>query len=228
MRSQNAFLSKPFWAFSLSALGLAVMVGSVVALGLPVNADDETAVVPSETAETQTDEVAVASEDTGTGSADVAADAEEASADEQAVKFGNFNPLNQFERYVILQKGTERPSNGGYTSNKREGTYICRRCNAKLYLSKDKFESHCGWPSFDDEIEDAIVRQTDADGVRVEILCKNCGAHLGHVFTGEQMTEKNTRHCVNSISMRFIAKGKKIPPKIRPVSERPSGTLKSK
>lgn len=123
-----------------------------------------------------------------------------------------FNPLNPEEARVLLRKGTELPFTGEYTSLKEPGTYVCRRCNAPLYRSDDKFESHCGWPSFDDEIKGAVKQRRETDGTgRIEIVCENCGGHLGHVFRGEGFTAKNTRHCVNSISMRFFPKGKELP-----------------
>ena len=115
------------------------------------------------------------------------------------------NSLTPEESYVIERKGTERPFTGEYDDFYEAGTYICRRCNAELYRSDDKFDARCGWPAFDKEVAGAVTRLPDPDGMRIEIECANCGGHLGHVFLGERLTSTNIRHCVNSLSMRFVA-----------------------
>jgi peptide-methionine (R)-S-oxide reductase len=139
-----------------------------------------------------------------------------AAPDQAKEPMAAYNPLTKFEADVILNKGTERAGTGAYTDTTTDGTYICRQCNAPLYRSVDKFHSDCGWPSFDDEIAGAVERHTDDSlgMARVEIVCANCKGHLGHVFAGEHMTDKNTRHCVNSVSMRFVPAGQELPKKI--------------
>lgn len=116
-----------------------------------------------------------------------------------------FNPLTPKEEAVIVRKATEPPFSGAYDTFFKPGTYVCRRCENPLFSSEAKFHSGCGWPSFDDHFPGAVKRTLDADGMRTEIICANCGGHLGHVFTGEGLTPKDTRHCVNSLSIKFIA-----------------------
>jgi methionine-R-sulfoxide reductase len=122
-----------------------------------------------------------------------------------------YRTLTDQEAAVIENKGTERPFSGEYEEMSDKGTFICKRCNNPLYQSVNKFDARCGWPSFDKEITNAVTRSLDADGSRNEITCAHCGAHLGHVFEGEGFTKENTRHCVNSISMLFVADGQPLP-----------------
>ena len=121
------------------------------------------------------------------------------------MKTPNHNPLSPEERFVIEGKGTEGSFTGEYDDFYDMGVYVCRRCEAELYRSEDKFDARCGWPAFDQEITGAVKRLPDPDGMRIEIECANCGGHLGHVFLGEGFTTTETRHCVNSLSMKFVA-----------------------
>ncbi len=123
---------------------------------------------------------------------------------EEGTRMVKLQTLTPAEERVIVHKGTEYPFTGEYDDHYAAGFYVCRRCETLLYRSESKFDAHCGWPAFDDEISGAVTRVPDADGHRVEIICTACGGHLGHVFTGERLTAKNTRHCVNSVSMRFV------------------------
>ena len=120
-----------------------------------------------------------------------------------------YNKLTPEEEAVIVNKGTEAPYSGKYEKNFDQGYYVCKRCGAKLFKSDDKFDAHCGWPRFDEAVSGAVKKIPDADGVRTEIQCANCGAHLGHVFTGEGLTDKNTRYCINSIALKFFKKDAK-------------------
>ena len=126
------------------------------------------------------------------------------------------NTLSSFEKSVLIDKGTERAFSGKYVHTNKEGVYKCKVCGAALYKSNDKFDSHCGWPSFDDAIPGAIKETLDADDRRIEITCANCGAHMGHVFKGEGLTAKNTRHCVNSVSLTFEEKHAKVAKDTKP------------
>ena len=121
-----------------------------------------------------------------------------------AMDSSDYNQISPEERYVIELKGTEPPFTGEYDAFYEEGMYVCRRCNAELYRSDDKFNARCGWPAFDQEVPGSVNRLPDPDGQRTEIECASCGGHLGHVFIGEHLTQKNTRHCVNSLSMKFL------------------------
>ncbi|HEX8557488.1 MAG TPA: methionine-R-sulfoxide reductase [Pyrinomonadaceae bacterium] len=123
-----------------------------------------------------------------------------------------YNQLSAEEERVIVHRGTERPFTGEYETLFSPGVFICRRCNNPLYSAEAKFKSGCGWPSFDEEYAGGVERRVDADGRRTEIICAHCRGHLGHVFEGEGFTEKDTRHCVNSVSIRFIPEGRELPP----------------
>jgi methionine-R-sulfoxide reductase len=123
----------------------------------------------------------------------------------------NYNDLTPQEAAVIEDKQTEAPFSGEYDAFFKPGTFICRKCNNPLYSAKAKFDAHCGWPAFDECFPNSVIETVDADGMRIEITCANCGGHLGHVFRGEGFTRTNTRHCVNSLSLRFIPEGTELP-----------------
>jgi methionine-R-sulfoxide reductase len=189
-------------SFCLISLG-AACCGAKPAAGPAVGAEPAASPAAVDTAPAAADAAIAAVPDPAMSKPDPAAPTE-------------YNRLQGIEADVILRKGTERAGTGEYTDHEAEGTYICRQCNAPLYRSDAKFHSGCGWPSFDDEIDGAVDRHRDVSHglLRVEITCQNCQGHLGHVFEGERMTEKDTRHCVNSVSMRFVPKGQPLPPKI--------------
>ncbi|MEO9931236.1 methionine-R-sulfoxide reductase [Rhodopirellula bahusiensis] len=202
-------LSQPLWKHFFGLFILGGLIIAVAGCGGPmasINADDATVAETSESDTTAEPETKTTQKST----IRLPRKRYELNMDSSP-----FNKLTEAEAYVILNKGTEPPGDGGYTLTKDPGTYICKRCNTPLYHAKDKFISHCGWPSFDDEIKDAVKRLRDADGRRIEIVCANCGGHLGHVFHGERLTPKNERHCVNSISMKFIPEGKEMPKPIK-------------
>ncbi len=114
-----------------------------------------------------------------------------------------YHPLTEEEKHVIEEKGTEAPFSGAYDNHWEQGVYRCKKCGTALFLSEHKFNAFCGWPSFDDALDGALKRHTDADGIRTEITCATCCGHLGHVFEGEGFTSNNVRHCVNSVSLTF-------------------------
>jgi len=192
----------------ISTLGLIACLGLAGCADLSVDESNRSAVPPDTADGSPAVDRSADTEDEITTIESVSGKEEPVTTDTTTTQY---NELNEFEQHVILKKGTEPGFTGEYTDLDDNGTYICRRCNAALYKSDHKFHSNCGWPAFDNEIEGAVTRLPDADERRTEILCTNCDGHLGHVFIGERLTENNVRHCVNSVSMRFVPVGEPLP-----------------
>lgn len=190
------------------------MLAIVCLCGLTVGCQDPIEEPPRATASSVDAATAAPADATDTAAADDSDSPETSASKKEFIMATSYNPLSAEERAVLLGKGTQRAGTGEYDDTMDPGIYLCRQCNARLYRSDHKFDGHCGWPAFDDEIEGAVTRIPDADGYRTEIVCSNCEGHLGHVFEGERKTAKNIRHCVNSISMTFIPDGQEIPPVI--------------
>jgi peptide-methionine (R)-S-oxide reductase len=214
------YLSQEDFKMKISTLALGMVCVATIGAAVGCTGPDS---VDADSVDAASERNAVAAEKASATANELATEASSESnvpqGDDVSETPTEYNELTDKEAWVILEKGTERAFTGEYTDLEDPGTYICRRCNAPLYESDAKFHSNCGWPAFDDEIEGAVLRLPDADGMRTEILCQNCGGHLGHVFLGEGFTEKNTRHCVNSVSMIFIPEGKALPPVIRKPSD---------